>query len=285
MRLQSMNTCRHRRHRPTPILSGLLRAWLVAAGVLAAALPASAAGSCQARSGPRTAALVELYTSEGCSSCPPADQQLSTLRRSLDADAEVVPLALHVDYWDGIGWKDPFAQAAFGRRHSALVTANQHRTVYTPHFFVSGGELREWRADLRQSVRRVNAQPAQAEVQLQATLTPQGVLQLGAEARSLPTATGTTGDTAQLYVAVTEDGLSTRVPRGENGGRTLAHDAVVRRWLGPVRLEGGSARLQQAVMLEPGWNRNRLSLVAFVQQERSGRVLQALAAPGCAGSS
>lgn len=277
-----MNICSLLPRRPTPTLPGPLRALLVAALALAAALPASAAGSCQARSGPRTAALVELYTSEGCSSCPPADQQLSTLRRSLDADAEVVPLALHVDYWDGIGWKDPFAQAAFGRRHSALVAANQHRTVYTPHFFVSGGELREWRADLRQSVRRVNALPAQADVQLQATLTPQGVLQLGAEARSAVTAAG---EAAQLYVAVTEDGLSTRVPRGENGGRTLAHDAVVRRWLGPIRLESGSARLQQAVMLEPAWNRSRLSLVAFVQQERSGRVLQALAAPGCAGSS
>lgn len=96
-----------------------------------ATLPATAFATCDARSGPKTAALVELYTSEGCSSCPPADRQLSRLRQALDPAAEFVPLALHVGYWDYIGWKDPYAQAAFGARQSWLVHANRQKTVYT----------------------------------------------------------------------------------------------------------------------------------------------------------
>src|SRR4029077_17045378 len=119
---------------------------LVAAS--SAALPAAGLAACDARSGPKTAALVELYTSEGCSSCPPADRQLSRLRQALDSAAEVVPLALHVGYWDYIGWKDAYAQEAFGERQSWLVHANQQTTVYTPQFFVGGAELRLWRGAL-----------------------------------------------------------------------------------------------------------------------------------------
>ncbi|MDP2640606.1 MAG: DUF1223 domain-containing protein [Betaproteobacteria bacterium] len=124
------------------------------------ALAPAAFAACDARSGPKTAALVELYTSEGCSSCPPADRQLSRLRQMLDPAAEVVPLALHVGYWDYIGWKDPYAQAAFGERQSGLVRAGQQNTVYTPQFFVGGTELRSWRGGLRDQVRQLNALPA-----------------------------------------------------------------------------------------------------------------------------
>src|SRR3990170_499529 len=131
-----------------------------------AALPPTAFAACDARSGPNTAALVELYTSEGCSSCPPADRQLSRLRQALDPAAEVVPLALHVGYWDYIGWKDPYAQAAFGERPSWLVRANRQQTVYTPQFFVGGAELRAWRGGLKDKVRQVNARPAEAAIHL-----------------------------------------------------------------------------------------------------------------------
>src|SRR6266849_5789491 len=104
----------------------------------AAAAPVSGSLGCAAQSGPNTAALVELYTSEGCSSCPPADRQLSRLREALDPTAVVVPLSLHVDYWDYIGWKDPFAQGEFAKRQTWLAHANQQGFVYTPHFFVGG---------------------------------------------------------------------------------------------------------------------------------------------------
>ncbi len=245
----------------------------------AAALPLTAFAACDARSGPNTAALVELYTSEGCSSCPPADQQLSRLREALDSSAEVVPLALHVGYWDYIGWKDPYAQDKFGDRQSWLVRANQHKTVYTPQFFVGGAELRGWRGGLWDKVRQLNAQPATAAIHVSANLTPTGALALKAEA------TARTGaEPAALYLALAESGLVSKVERGENGGVTLAHDHVVREWIGPVRLTGGAARIQRDIPLPTAWKLARLEVVAFVQDERTGNVLQAVSAQQCAGS-
>jgi hypothetical protein len=241
------------------------------------ALPATGFTACEARSGPKIAALVELYTSEGCSSCPPADRQLSRLRQVLDPAAEVVPLALHVGYWDYIGWKDPYAQGAFGERQSWLVRANQQKIVYTPQFFVGGAELRSGQSGLREQVRKLNALPAAAAIRVQANLTASGALALSAEAH-------TGADPAALYLALTERGLVSKVTRGENSGVTLAHDHVVREWIGPIRFAGGTARVQRDIALPPDWNRAQLDVVTFVQDERSGSVLQALSAQHCAGS-
>ena len=249
------------------------------AAALSAALPATSFAGCEAQSGPKTAALVELYTSEGCSDCPAADQQLSRLRQALDPSAKVVPLALHVDYWDYIGWKDPYAQAAFGERQSWLVRTNLHKTVYTPQFFVGGTELRPWQGGLRDQVRRLNAVPAEAAIRVQAGLAATGALALSAEAK----ASAATAPVA-LYLAITESGLVSKVTRGENGGVTLAHDHVVREWIGPIRLIGDTAQAQREITLPPAWNRAQLEVVAFVQNERTGSVLQAVSARMCAAS-
>jgi len=250
---------------------------LVAAS--SAALPATGFAACDARSGPKTAALVELYTSEGCSSCPPADPQLSRLRQALDPAAEVVPLALHVGYWDYIGWKDPYAQVAFGERQDWLVRVNQRKTVYTPQFFVSGTELRSWQGALRDKVRQLNALPAAAAIRVQASIAPNGALALNAEATARDGA-----EPAALYLALAESGLASKVTRGENSGVTLAHDHVVREWIGPVRLTGGAARVRRDIALPAAWSRARLEVIAFVQDERTGGVLQALSAQQCAGA-
>jgi hypothetical protein len=249
------------------------------AAASSATLPLTAFAVCDVRSGPNTAALIELYTSEGCSSCPPADRQLSQLRQALDPAAEAVPLALHVGYWDYIGWKDPYAQSAFGERQSWLVHANQQRTVYTPQFFVGGAELRSWRGGLRDKVRQLNARPAAAGIHVRASTTPSGSLALKAEATTRDGA-----EPAALYLALTESGLVSKVMRGENSGVTLAHDHVVRAWIGPIHLASGVARVQREIALPAAWNRDRLELAAFVQDERSGSVLQAVSAQQCAGS-
>ena len=249
---------------------------LVTASLLA--LPATGFALCDVRTGPKTAALVELYTSEGCSSCPPADSQLSRLRQALDPAAEVVPIALHVGYWDYIGWKDPYAQGAFGVRQGWLVRANQQKTVYTPQFFIGGTELRSWPGRLRDKVRQINMSPAAATIQVRAHLTANGVLALDAEATARSGA-----ESAALYLALAESGLVSNVTRGENSGVTLAHDHVVREWIGPIRLAGGAARLQRDFALSPDWSRARLDVVAFVQEEYTGSVLQAINAQHCAG--
>jgi hypothetical protein len=251
----------------------------VLAAASSAALPLTAFAACDARSGPNTAALVELYTSEGCSSCPPADQQFSRLRQALDPAAEVVPIALHVGYWDYIGWKDPYAQDRFGERQSWMVRANQRNAVYTPQFFVGGTELRAWQGGLRDEVRQLNARPATAAIRVRASIAPNGALALKAEATTRAWA-----EPAGLYLALAESGLVSKVTRGENSGVTLAHDHVVREWIGPVRLTEGAARVQRDIALPAAWNRARLEVIAFVQNERTGGVLQALSAQQCAGS-
>lgn len=243
----------------------------------AATLPAVAA-TCDTRSGPNTAALVELYTSEGCSSCPPADRQLSQLGNILDPSAEVVPLALHVGYWDRLGWADRFAQDRFARRQEWLAQVNRQRTVYTPQFFVSGSEALAWRRSLREKVRKVNATPPSAAISLRSAFSSD-VLRLDAEAT-----TQAGNDPVVLYLAIAENGLITHVMRGENKDATLTHDHVVREWLGPFRLSGGKARVRRDVRLSAAWNRNRLETIAFVQDERSGSVLQALRAAACPGA-
>ena len=155
---------------------------------------------------PHRVALLELYTSEGCSSCPPADRWLSELKLPRD---QLIPLALHVDYWDSLGWPDPFAQRAFSERQQQL-----SRSVYTPERVLDG---HEFRSDLMEAVKRINAEPARARI----TLTVDGAT---ARARL---ETGT--DHARLFLAAYENGLEVDVPRGENAGKRLRHDFVVRR--------------------------------------------------------
>lgn len=251
-----------------------LRRMLAALAAIATALPAAGHAACDVRSGPATAALVELYTSEGCSSCPPADRQLSLLAEELAAGDTAVPLALHVSYWDAIGWKDPYAQDVFTQRQRRLVHSAGDSTVYTPHFFIGGRALRDWRGEIGNAVRRINARPAQADIGLRAQPSADGKLLVQADAASRT-------PSAVLYLAVAESGLTSKVTRGENGGTTLAHDHVARLWHGPLPLQGGRIDMQQAFELPAQWRRERLSVVAFVQDERSGTVLQALGATGC----
>ena len=247
---------------------------LLAVSAAAASIPVFA--GCDAQSGPNTAALVELYTSEGCSSCPPADRQLSQLGRTLDPKAVVIPLSMHVDYWDYIGWADPYARGEFAQRQSRLVHANRQGVVYTPQFFVSGTEVRSWQAVVTDAVRRENAKPARAQIRIEANLASADALTLAAKATVRDAS-----DRAQLYLAVAESGLTSNVTRGENGGVTLAHDHVVRVWIGPIPLAGGEAQVRREVALPAAWNRAQLEIVGFVEDARSGAVLQAVATQSC----
>jgi hypothetical protein len=249
----------------------------IIAAASSAIIPIATNAACDARSGPNTAALVELYTSEGCSSCPPAERQLSLLRQSLEPAAEAVPLELHVGYWDYLGWKDQYAQTAFAQRQNWLARANRQQTIFTPEFFVGGRELSPWWGSLQKEVRRLNAEHARAWIHVRASIAADGALALEVEATARAGA-----DPSALYLALAESGLSSNVTRGENSGATLAHDHVVRTWIGPVRLVAGAVRARRDIALPASWNRARLELVAFVQDERTGAVLQALGVRQCA---
>ena len=189
---------------------------------------------------PHRVALLELYTSEGCSSCPPADQWLNALAPATD---QLIPLAFHVDYWDSLGWPDRFAQHAFNERQ-----ARRSREVYTPETLLDGREWRD-RAHLAEAVKQIISQPSQARIVLTV---------VGREARA-QLETRVSG--AQLFLAAYQNGLEVEVTRGENAGRKLRHDRVVQRLVRGDRLE---------------LPENSDGVVAFVE-EPDGRILQAVA--------
>jgi hypothetical protein len=236
-----------------------MRAFLLLCALLT---PAVHAATCSAVSGDARNRLLELYTSEGCSSCPPADRWLS----QLPADSGVVPLAFHVDYWDRLGWRDPFAQAAFSQRQRAR--NRRAGWVYTPQVMLDGADFRTWHRGLPA---RLNASaPASLEITL--SQTPERI-DVQAESRFAAPAAGRD---AALYLALVENRLSSKVTAGENTQRTLHHDHVVRQLAGP--LDPGRAR--HSFSLQPGWKTADLEVAAFVLDTK-GATLQALARPGC----
>lgn len=245
--------------------------------VLLMATPLVLAAQCEARSGPQRVALLELYTSEGCSSCPPADRWLSSIVSQGMGPDRVVPLALHVDYWDYIGWPDRFARASFSARQRELMQIAGARVVYTPQVILNARDFSAWRSNsLARAVGEVNRLPAAADIGLTLTTGAAGSLDILAKASTK------TVSRASLYVAVYQNGLSSDVRAGENRGVRLNHDYVVREWLGPFSV-GASAplALQQSISAKPDWRANQMGVAAFVQDPASGEILQALQLPFC----
>jgi hypothetical protein len=233
------------------------------------------AAQCISESGPGTTALVELYTSEGCSSCPPADRWLASLGQRY-APGRVVPLALHVDYWDYIGWKDPYAKREFSLRQRKLSQLQRTALVYTPQVALQGRDFRGWGTKaFDEALVRINARPAGARLKL--TL-------LGAHAKGLDVeATAELVqplDDAVLYLAAYASRLESRVTAGENRGRILSHDYVVLEWLGPFAIAGRLTE-RRSLQLLPGADAASSGVVAFVQNHRNGEVLQALLRSAC----
>ncbi len=230
-----------------------------------------ATGVCTARSHAEVVPLVELYTSEGCSSCPPADRWLS--QRFAKGEANF--LAFHVDYWDDIGWPDRFGSATFSQRQRGRVNAAGSTTVYTPQVMVGETVRANWHGLLgwKQTLRQAR-QPAGAALSLRLRRDQGGWLAgVGAAATQHP------GEGAQLWLARYVDGQITDVRAGENRGVTLRHDRVVRELSGPWPLtaEPLSQRVSLPEETAP-WG-----VTAFVQ-DSSGRILQSLNlhATGCA---
>jgi hypothetical protein len=237
---------------------------------------------CKAVSGPQTAALVELYTSEGCSSCPPADRWLSGLAGGGGVAGPVVPIALHVDYWDYIGWKDPYAKREFSLRQRKLSQLQRMALVYTPQVVLQGRDFRGWGTPaFDAAVARITAQPAKARISLLVRPAAGRALQVEAGAELLDPAQQAD---AALYLATYENRLSSTVTAGENRGRTLAHDHVVLEWQGPFAFgPGGQILERRELALLPRAAAGSSGIVGFVQNRRTAEVLQALMLPACPG--
>ena len=237
-----------------------------------------AAGQCSAKSGNETAAVLELYTSEGCSSCPPADKWISSLAPGGYKANQIVPLAFHVDYWDYIGWADRFAKKEFSGRHRGLARANGSGTVYTPQVFVNGKDIRLAFSNvkLNATLKDINTAKPRADIGLELD-TSTSSLGLSASA-----SLANPSDDAQAYLAVYENKLSSNVKAGENRGVKLEHDYVVRELIGPLKFDRqGKLEIKQSVAVQSDWKLKDLGIAAFVQRRDNGETLQALQLPAC----
>ena len=235
----------------------------------------AAASDCRATSGPQTVAFVELYTSEGCSSCPPADRWLSAFAGARH-DPRVVPVAFHVHYWDYIGWKDSFGEARYAERQKEEARSAGARFVYTPQVIVGGRDFPEWHDEkaFALAVEAIQRKPARATLALESHSADDGTIKGSVTAKLGP---GTAAKHLALAVVPLQNGLSTRVTAGENKGEQLANDYVVRD-MASVKVAKPEARLEFEFKARPGWNAQRMSVAAFLQDTETGEVLQALAA-------
>ena len=210
---------------------------------------------------PRTPVLVELFTSEGCSSCPQADAALAALSRTQEVKgAEIIPLELHVDYWNQLGWVDPFSAPEFTARQEAYAQVFGGDGLYTPQLVVDGASSGVGSAGgIRKLVERAATAP-KAALEVKVAPASPG---LEVTVRAPP------GVAGRLSLALSEAELSSKVDHGENAGRTLAHAPVAR-----LVVDQGAISPEQKVRLglSKSWRRDRLRVVAFVQDPR-GRVV------------
>lgn len=217
--------------------------------------------------------IVELFTSQGCSSCPPADRLLSKLQQNPRLAGKVIPLSFHVDYWNYIGWTDPFSSPRWSERQRAYGRAFRSNRIYTPQLVVNGQSecVGSNEAEVMRRLDRALATEPAGSVTL--AVQPVGTdgqlrLQVGAEvARAV--ASGARNDAGlDLWVAVYETGLTTPVGSGENASRTLKNDYVVRRLekAFTVPAAAGSRRSETITLgLDKRWKRQNLGVAAFLQ--------------------
>src|SRR5258705_1335317 len=228
-----------------------------------------------------TPVVVELFTSEGCSSCPAADEILSKLDKMQPIQGvEVIALGEHVDYWNKLGWIDPYSSADFSRRQSRYSDAFNQDSVDTPQMIVdgrdefAGGNMERARAAIAKA-----AQAPKANIQLassQDSNAPNSrAVKLSGHLTNLPRLTA--GDTADVLWAITEGNLRSEVACGENAGLYVRHSSVVRELtaLGGVDANQNSFDAEPTVNLDNGWQRDNLRAVAFVQERGTRRVLGA----------
>ncbi len=239
------------------------------------------AAECSAKSGASQVPLLELYTSEGCSSCPPADKWLSSLKQD---SSQFIPLAFHVDYWDYIGWKDKYANAEYSARQRKIAAFNNAGFVYTPQFVINGRDFKGSDASrLNRMVESSKQLASRANLSLNASTQANGEIILKVDTQAVRP-----GDVkhSDIFVAIYQNKLLSKVNAGENNGRDLKHDYVVRELFGAYQLDNTNT-FSKNFTLKPdlknrGYQLGNMGAVVFVQNNQNGEILQSLALKFCA---
>jgi hypothetical protein len=251
-------------------------------GVVAAVLsayPLAPHAECRATSAEHMTAVVELYTSEGCDSCPPADRWLSAFTRGSDA-SRAVALAFHVDYWDRLGWRDRFGSARYTTRQHEQAARQQESFVYTPQVLLQGMDFPAWRTQggPEAAIAVINARPARATIDLSAAPADRGATAVDLRVR-IPQPRDR--EHATIAVALVQDGLASDVKAGENAGKRLQHDRVVRQWRVAAPVLDANGEATDRFVLPLPTDAGALSVVALAENADTGAVLQAVSLSLC----
>lgn len=238
----------------------------IAIGLLATALTAVAAEE-------RTPVVLELFTSEGCSSCPPADKLLASLdEKQPFGDADLIVLSEHVDYWNGGGWKDPYSSKSFSDRQRQYAEHLGLESVYTPELVVDGSH-----EGVGSNAASAKASVSKALEQKKVAVVLDGVSVSGKQIKLHATSGTVMADgPVTLYVALAENKVQSEVRRGENAGKSLSHVAVVKT-LVPVGSVARGSKLSKDVMIPvpASLNTTGLRVVAFLQANGSRKIIGA----------
>jgi len=212
----------------------------------------------KASSSEHPVALIELYTSQGCSSCPPSEKWLGNLEKSGVGNDKAVPLALHIDYWDYIGWKDQFSQKYFKQRQYQFRQLNHSSSVYTPQIMFNGADVR--RVSFDNSLSKLRQESAAVSFDLVAETTNDNKVSLKIDFDRIDDV----AKDSNVIVVIAENDLVKDISRGENAGRTLEHHHVARLWknLGKVQ-ENYSLDLD----IDPTWKLDNLEVVVIVETD------------------
>ncbi len=261
----------------------IFRSAMLTAPFIFSALPAAAtvaALECSAKSGATKVAVLELYTSEGCNSCPPTDRWVSSLRTRNLVNERVIPLAFHVDYWNYIGWNDPYSDKKYSDRQRTASSRQGSSVIYTPQLVLNGKDLRgQQHGDFAGMLGKINQNMPEATISLMLNRADPAHYEVSG---NVAVANPDHHQHAEAYVALIENNLVSDVKAGENRGVTLHHDFVVRELAGPFRTDAdGMTALKKTFDVKRDWKAADTTLVAFVQNAKTGDVLQALALPAC----
>jgi hypothetical protein len=214
--------------------------------------------------------LVELFTSEGCSDCPPAERVLARLENEQpNGDAEIITLALHVDYWDRLGWKDTFSSHFYSERQEDYAGRFKLESIYTPQMVVDGQkEFVGSNFGLAQDAISEAARNQKATVELGVETNVKNP-NLKVKISNLPAR-----EDSYVWMAIAEDNLQTTIRRGENGGKTLPHTSVARemKLLGEIKSTDKSFEIETACQLQPEWNKKNVKFIVFVQGKDTKKV-------------
>ena len=264
----------------TPLIAIRAVRGAAAASLLLLASSAAVAGpACSAMSGPQVLPLVELFTSEGCDSCPPADRFLSATFPAGGGNPRASVLAFHVDYWDRLGWKDRFAAPTHTERQYTALRAAGGTFVYTPQLLVQGQDVAPGKRErIPALVAAAAARAARASIALDVA-TDDNRVQIVRARAAMPA--GAAAPHAQLWIAYTESGLVSDVKAGENRGVRLAHDHVVRAWQGPFPVDAKGTADATVTIPRPAESGRMPAVVAVVLDQKTGEVLQTLTSHGC----